>query len=134
MYLSSREGDAGKKPVFRADFTDSINTPGVNQTVLITMADSSFFDKCKAYSPKDWAQIVFMILICAAGGYLIIYSVYMMTVNNSPNLFMFSIAMFGVGCTAIWFGLSHVEIQSTEEKLERITSRLDKIIERMEKE
>jgi hypothetical protein len=50
------------------------------------------------------------------------------------NLFMFSIAMFGVGCTAIWFGLSHVEIQSTEEKLESITKRLDKIIERMEKE
>jgi hypothetical protein len=98
------------------------------------MTDMSFIDKCKAYSPKDWAQIVFMILICAAGGYLIIYSAYMMTVNNSPNLFMFSIAMFGVGCTAIWFGLSHVEIQSTEEKLESITKRLDKIIERMEKE
>jgi hypothetical protein len=98
------------------------------------MAETSFIDKCKAYNPKDWAQIVFMVLICAAGGYLIIYSVYMMTVNNNPNLFMFSIAMFGVGCTAIWFGLSHVEIQSTEEKLESITKRLDKIIERMEKE
>ena len=94
----------------------------------------SIIEQCKAYSLKDWAQIVFMILICAAGGYLIIYSVYMMTVNNSPNLFMFSIAMFGVGCTAIWFGLSHVEIQSTEEKLEKITARLDKIIEKIEKE
>jgi hypothetical protein len=98
------------------------------------MEKKSIIDQCKEYNPKDWAQIVFMILICAAGGYLIIYSVYMMTVNNSANLFMFSIAMFGVGCTAIWFGLSHVEIQSTEEKLERITSKLDKIIERMEKE
>lgn len=98
------------------------------------MDKTSFIESCKSYSPKDWAQIVFMILICFAGGYLIIYSVYMMTVNNDPNLFMFSIAMFGVGCTAIWFGLSHVEIQSTEEKLERITSQLDRIIQRMEKE
>lgn len=98
------------------------------------MEKKSIIEQCRAYSVKDWAQIVFMILICLAGGYLIIYSVYMMTVNDNPNLFMFSIAMFGVGCTAIWFGLSHVEIQSTEEKLERITSQLDKIIERMEKE
>ena len=112
---------------------NTINTPEVYQTVLIKMADTGFLESCKSYSPKDWAQIVFMILICAAGGYLIIYSVYMMTVNNNPSLFMFSIAMFGVGCTAIWFGLSHVEIQSTEEKLERITNQLDRIIERMEK-
>jgi hypothetical protein len=98
------------------------------------MEKKSIMEQCRSYNMKDWAQIIFMILICLAGGYLIIYSVYMMTVNDSPNLFMFSIAMFGVGCTAIWFGLSHVEIQSTEEKLERITSKLDKIIERMEKE
>jgi hypothetical protein len=98
------------------------------------MEKKSFMEQCRLYTMKDWAQIIFMILICCAGGYLIIYSVYMMTVNDNPNLFMFSIAMFGVGCTAIWFGLSHVEIQSTEEKLERITSKLDKIIERMEKE
>lgn len=98
------------------------------------MEKTSFIESCKSYNPKDWAQIVFMILICLAGGYLIIYSVYMMTVHNEPNLFMFAIAMFGVGCTAIWFGLSHVEIQSTEEKLERITNKLDRIIERMEKE
>lgn len=98
------------------------------------MEKKSIIEQCRSYSVKDWAQIVFMILICLAGGYLIIYSVYMMTVNDNPNLFMFSIAMFGVGCTAIWFGLSHVEIQSTEEKLERITNKLDKIIERMEKE
>jgi hypothetical protein len=113
--------------------TDTINIPGVYHIVLIAMEKTSFLQACKSYNPKDWAQIIFMILICLAGGYLIIYSVYMMTVNNSPNLFMFSIAMFGVGCTAIWFGLSHVEIQSTEEKLERITTQLDHIIERMEK-
>ncbi|NMB80090.1 MAG: hypothetical protein GYA23_13460 [Methanomicrobiales archaeon] len=97
------------------------------------MEQKTFMEQCRAYSLKDWAQIIFMILICLAGGYLIIYSVYMMTVNNNPSLFMFSIAMFGVGCTAIWFGLSHVEIQSTEEKLEKITIQLDKIIEKIER-
>ncbi|MDO9550195.1 MAG: hypothetical protein Q7J03_04420 [Methanoregula sp.] len=90
-------------------------------------------ENVKNYGPKEWAQIIFMILILCAGGYLIIYSVYMMTVNNDPTLFMFAIAMFGVGCTAIWFGISHVEIVSTEEKLERITRRLDSILEKIER-
>ena len=92
------------------------------------------FEQCKNYGPKEWGQVVFMILILLAGGYLIIYSVYMMTAFNDPSLFMFAVAMFGVGCTAIWFGISHVEITSTEEKLERITTRLDKIIEKIERE
>jgi hypothetical protein len=42
--------------------------------------------------------------------------------------------MFGVGCTTIWFALSHLEIRSTEEKLESITTRLDRIIEKIEKQ
>jgi hypothetical protein len=95
--------------------------------------DLSLREQVRAYGVKEWTQVIFMILICVAGGYLIIYSVYMMTANHDPNLFMFAIAMFGVGCTSIWFGLSHVEIQTTEEKLESITNRLDSIIERMEK-
>ena len=101
--------------------------------LLSAMDKKTLLEQCRNYTMREWAQIVFMILICVAGGYLIIYSVYMMTVNNNPSLFMFSIAMFGVGCTAIWFGLSHVEIQSTEEKLENITARLDRIIEKIEK-
>ncbi len=114
-------------------FPDSINNSGINLTVMIPMQGKSFLETCKMYSLRDWAQIVFISLICLAGGYLIIYSVYMMTVNYEPNLFMFSIAMFGVGCTAIWFGLSHVEIQATEEKLESITTRLDSIMEKIER-
>lgn len=96
------------------------------------MQSKSLHDRFKTYGPKEWAQIIFMILIMCAGGYLIIYSVYAMTVNHDSTIFMFSIAMFGVGCTTIWFALSHVEIQSTEEKLEYLTSRLDKIIEKIE--
>ena len=87
----------------------------------------------KKITLKDWAHIIFMILILAAGGYLIIYSVYMMTSAKDPSLIMFSIAMFGVGCTAIWFGVSHVDIQTTEEKLESITQRLDEINRKIEK-
>jgi hypothetical protein len=98
------------------------------------MQKKKLLEQCKAYGPREWAQIIFMVLIMCAGGYLIVYSVYNMTVNNDSTMFMFSIAMFGVGCTTIWFALSHVEIQSTEEKLECITARLDKIIERIEKQ
>jgi hypothetical protein len=97
------------------------------------MVSSGATGKYRVYGVKEWAQVIFMILICLAGGYLIIYSVYMMTAYHQPDLFMFSIAMFGVGCTAIWFGLSHAEIQTTEEKLESITKRLDSIMEKIEK-
>ena len=96
--------------------------------------EKSLLEQCQAYGPKEWAQVLFLVLILCAGGYLIVYSVYTMTVNNDPTMFMFAIAMFGVGCTTIWFALSHVEIQSTEEKLEDIASRLDKIIAKIEKQ
>jgi hypothetical protein len=96
--------------------------------------EKSLLEQCKAYGPKEWAQVLFLVLILCAGGYLIVYSVYTMTVNNDPTMFMFAIAMFGVGCTTIWFAMSHVEIVSTEEKLESIASRLDKIIEKIEKQ
>lgn len=98
------------------------------------MQKKTLLEQFKMLGPREWAQVIFMILIMCAGGYLIVYSVYMMTVNHDPTMFMFSIAMFGVGCTTIWFALSHVEIQSTEEKLEDIASRLDKIIAKIEKQ
>jgi hypothetical protein len=98
------------------------------------MQEKTLLEQLKTLGPREWAQVIFMILIMCAGGYLIVYSVYMMTVNHDPTMFMFSIAMFGVGCTTIWFALSHVEIQSTEEKLENIASRLDKIIAKIEKQ
>jgi hypothetical protein len=115
-------------------FQNTINTTALNLTIRVVMQKKSLMEQCREFGPKEWAQVVFMVLIMCAGGYLIIYSVYMMTVNNEPGLFMFSIAMFGVGCTTIWFALSHVEIQTTEEKLESITARLDKIIDRIEKQ
>jgi hypothetical protein len=98
------------------------------------MQKKSLLEQCKAFGPKEWVQVVFMVLILCVGGYLIVYSVFTMTVNHDPTIFIFGIAMFGVGCTAIWFTLSHVEIVSTEEKLESITERLDKIINKMEKQ
>jgi len=98
------------------------------------MQEKGFFEECRTFGPKEWAQVIFMILIMCAGGYLIVYSVYMMTVNHDPTMFMFAIAMFGVGCTTIWFALSHVEIVTTEEKLESITNRLDRIIEKIERQ
>jgi hypothetical protein len=98
------------------------------------MQEKTLLERCIAYGPKEWAQVVFMVLIMVAGGYLIVYSVYTMTLNRDPTMFMFAIAMFGVGCTTIWFALSHVEIVSTEEKLERITNRLDKIIDKIERQ
>lgn len=112
----------------------TIYTTGVNLSTQIPMPEKSLLESCRAFGIKEWAHVVFMVLIMCAGGYLIVYSVYMMTLNNDATMFMFAIAMFGVGCTTIWFALSHVEIQSTEEKLENITTRLDNIIKKIEKQ
>jgi hypothetical protein len=98
------------------------------------MPEKSLLEQCKEYGPKEWAQVLFLVLILCTGGYLIVYSVYMMTVNHDSSMFMFAIAMFGVGCTTLWFAMSHVEIVSTEEKLESIANRLDKIIEKIERQ
>jgi hypothetical protein len=49
-------------------------------------------------------------------------------------MFMFAVAMFGIGCTTIWLALSHAEIISTEEKLESIPRQLDKINKKIEKQ
>jgi hypothetical protein len=68
------------------------------------------------------------------GGYLIVYSVYTMTANHGSTMFMFAVAMFGIGCTTIWLALSHAEIISTEEKLESIPRQLDKINKKIEKQ
>ena len=72
-------------------------------------------------------------LVCIMG-YLIIYSVYTMTANHDSTMFLFAVAMFVVGCTTIWFALSHEEIISTEEKLESIPRQLDKINKKIEKQ
>ena len=89
---------------------DTINTTGLNSLYGYPCRKKLSSNSVRRYGPKEWAQVIFMILIMCAGGYLIVYSVYMMTVNHDPTMFMFSIAMFGVGCTTIWFALSHVEI------------------------
>jgi hypothetical protein len=98
------------------------------------MKRKSLLELCKAYGPREWAQVFFMIVILCIGGYLVVYSVYMMTANHDPTMFMIAVAMFGVGCTTLWFALSHAEIISTEERLESITRQLDKINEKIEKQ
>jgi len=98
------------------------------------MQRKSLLEQCKTFGPKQWAQVFFMIVILCIGGYLVVYSVYMMTASHDSTMFMIAVAMFGVGCTTLWFALSHAEIISTEERLESITRQLDRINERMEKQ
>jgi len=77
----------------------------------------------KHYWVREWAQIIFLIILLSAGGYLIVYSVYIITLINDPNIFMFSIVMLSVGCTAVWFGLRNAKIQETEEIMKSISQR-----------
>ena len=88
----------------------------------------------RSFRFRGWAQVFFTILICITGAYLIILSLYLIATGAEDVLFLLSLAMFGMGCTAIWFALSYGRIQSVEEKLEKITGQLDKIIEKIERE
>lgn len=88
----------------------------------------------RSFRFRGWVQIIFTILICITGAYLIILSLYLIATGAEDVLFLLSLAMFGMGCTAIWFALSYGRIQSVEEKLEKITGQLDQIIEKIERE
>ncbi len=98
------------------------------------MEQDAYPASIRSFRFRGWAQILFTILICITGAYLIILSLYLIATGADDVLFLLSLAMFGMGCTAIWFALSYGRIQSVEEKLEKITGQLDKIIEKIERE
>jgi len=87
----------------------------------------------RSFRFRGWAQILFTIPICITGAYLIILSLYLIATGAEDVLFMLSLAMFGMGCTAIWFALSYGRIQSIEDKLEKITGQLDQLIGKIER-
>ena len=76
-------------------------------------------------------------LILCISVYLIIFSLLMIAANintiMTSDAFLLAVAMIGVACTMIWFAVGNFKIESTEEKLETLTERLDNIINKLEK-
>jgi hypothetical protein len=72
----------------------------------------------------------FVLLITIAGACLVFYSVYMVTTHpDDLNRVVLDLIMFGFGFAAIWFGLSHLDIQKTETKIQKINQKADRIKE-----
>ena len=91
----------------------------------------------KKIGTRNWAQLIFLGLILCISVYLIIFSLLMIAANintiMTSDAFMLAVAMIGVACTMIWFAVGNFKIESTEEKLETLTERLDNIINKLEK-
>jgi len=109
--------------VFMCAGISGINSGGLSGLYITATLGMIMIEGLKHYGVREWVQIIFLIILLSAGGYLIVYCVYMMTLTNDPNIFLFSIVMFSVGCTAVWFGLSYAEIQETEEIMASISQR-----------
>jgi protein-S-isoprenylcysteine O-methyltransferase Ste14 len=76
------------------------------------------------------ATRVFVLLITVAGVCLVLYSVYMVATHvNDLNRLVLDLIMFGFGFAAIWFGLTHFDIQKTETKIQQIHQKADRIKE-----
>ena len=72
----------------------------------------------------------FVVLIAIAGAFLVFYSLFMIaTHSDDMNRIILDLIMFGFGFAAIWFGLTHYDIQKTETKIQAINQKLDRIIE-----
>jgi protein-S-isoprenylcysteine O-methyltransferase Ste14 len=73
---------------------------------------------------------VFVVLIAIAGAFLVLYSVFMVaTHHDNMNRIVLDLIMFGFGFAAIWFGLSHFDIQKTENRIQTINQKADRIKE-----
>ena len=73
---------------------------------------------------------VFVLLITVAGVCLVLYSTYMVATHvNDMNLLVLDLIMFGFGFAAIWFGITHFDIQRTETKIQKIHAKADRIKE-----
>jgi hypothetical protein len=72
----------------------------------------------------------FVLLITVAGVCLVTYSVYMVAMHvDNMNRIVLDLIMFGFGFAAIWFGLTHFDIQRTETRIQQLNQKADRIKE-----
>ena len=83
------------------------------------------------------SQKSFEWIIPFAGGVLVLFSIAMFAIYaGNPDVYTIAIALFGVGCAALWFGIVHFDTQKTDDKIGHIKDRADrvmKIVERSKK-
>jgi membrane-anchored glycerophosphoryl diester phosphodiesterase (GDPDase) len=63
-----------------------------------------------------------------------VYSIFIIVMNlHNQNAFVLGFIMLGVSSAAIWFGITHFGIQSSEYKIQKIHQQTDKMAERLKK-
>lgn len=67
-------------------------------------------------------------MIPLAGAVLVIFATAMFGLfPRTLNNVIIAIALFGVGCAALWFGLTHAEAQKTQKQIEQIRDKAEKV-------
>ncbi len=88
-----------------------------------TMAGQDSPDK-----PQQEAHQIFDWMIPLAGIVLVLFATAMFGLfPRTPNNVLIAIALFGVGCAALWFGLMHADVHATENKIQRIKQKADRV-------
>jgi fatty acid desaturase len=83
---------------------------------------------------RDPGRHAFDWMIPAAGIVLVLFATAIFGIfPGNPNNILIAIALFGVGCAALWFGLTHHDTETAETRITRIKARTDRIKEILEK-
>ena len=81
---------------------------------------------------KDQKSFEWMIPF--AGIVLVLFATAMFGIfPSNPNNVIISIAIFGVGCAAIWFGLTHADSAGTDTRIRQIKEKADRIKETIDR-
>lgn len=77
---------------------------------------------------------LFDLMVPLAGVILVLFATAMFGLfSRTPNNVVIAIALFGVGCAALWFGLVHADASATEKRIERLREKADKLQDLVEK-
>lgn len=85
-------------------------------------------------TPDDRRPQFFDWMIPFAGIVLILFATAIIGLfSNTINNIIIAIALFGVGCAALWFGLFHADVNRSSNRIKRIKEKTEKVGELIEK-
>jgi hypothetical protein len=84
--------------------------------------------------PHDKESRSFDWMIPLAGMILVLFATAIIGLfPRTPNNILIAIALFGVGCAALWFGLMHGESEKTRHRIEQLNERTERVRNLLEK-
>lgn len=76
----------------------------------------------------DWFTKLLILIIVLFGCCLVLYSMYRAASDVVYlNFLVLDLIMFGFGFATIWFGLTHFDVKKTDDKIQKIHERADRI-------